>query len=430
MENNLPQGWVETSLDSICSIDTGKWDANHASQKGRYRFYTCAYDYQFSDTKRFSGECIILPGNGANVGEVFFYDGDFDAYQRTYILSDVKINPKFVFYHLRFLWKEMNKEKQYGSATNYIRIGNFTDYTLQIPPFPEQSRIVAKLDAVMQKVESNKQRLEKIPKLVKRFRQSVLAAAVSGKLTEDWREKNHIVDDWKEKTIRELSSKLTYGSSQKSELTGKVPVLRMGNIQEGKIVWDDLKYSSDDEEIKKYKLENGDVLFNRTNSPELVGKTAIYRNEQPAIYAGYLIKVRTNNKLNPEFLNLCLNTIQAREWCNEVKTDGVSQSNINAQKLAEFIIFTPSIEEQKEIVRRVEQLFAFADKIEARYTKAKAMLDKLPQSILAKAFRGELVPQNPNDEPASVLLTRIKADKEKFAKENKDKKSKKIPLKG
>lgn len=244
----------------------------------------------------------------------------------------------------------------------------------------------------------------------------MLAAAVCGKLTEEWRKKHGINEEWEEKTLKELSTKLTYGSSSKSEMKGKVPVLRMGNIQDGKIDWNDLKYSSDETEIKKYKLENGDVLFNRTNSPELVGKTAIYRNERPAIYAGYLIKIKTNEKLNPEFLNLCLNTIEAREWCNRVKTDGVSQSNINAQKLAEFVIHTPLIEEQTEIVRRVEQLFAFADKIEARYTKAKAMLDKLPQSILAKAFRGELVPQDPADEPASVLLERIRAEKNSLPK--------------
>jgi len=93
----------------------------------------------------------------------------------------------------------------------------------------------------------------------------------------------------------------------------------------------------------------------------------------------------------------------------------VAQPFLNMATVKNIPVPFCTIEEQKEIVRRVEQLFAFADKIEARYTKAKAMLDKLPQSILAKAFRGELVPQDPNDEPASVLLERIKAEKEKLA---------------
>ncbi len=101
------------------------------------------------------------------------------------------------------------------------------------------------------------------------------------------------------------------------------------------------------------------------------------------------------------------------------------QINISLAQCRDFNFPIPTIEEQKEIVKRVEQLFAFADKIETRYTKAKAILDKLPQSILAKAFRGELVPQNPTDEPASVLLERIKEEKEKINKEKKRKIEKK-----
>ena len=94
--------------------------------------------------------------------------------------------------------------------------------------------------------------------------------------------------------------------------------------------------------------------------------------------------------------------------------------------IKEFYLSVPPLEEQKEIVRRVEQLFTLADKIENRYTKAKAIIDKLPQSILAKAFRGELVPQDPNDEPASVLLERIKAEKEKLNKSKEAKKKRKL----
>jgi type I restriction enzyme S subunit len=114
-------------------------------------------------------------------------------------------------------------------------------------------------------------------------------------------------------------------------------------------------------------------------------------------------------ELDTEYLNYCLNTNYAKEFCLRVRTDGVSQSKINAQKLGSFELPLPPLAEQKEIVRRVEELSALADQIEARYTKARAHVEKLTQSILAKAFRGELVPQDPNDEPASVLLERIRA---------------------
>ena len=101
-ENGLLEGWEIKKLGEVCEIVTGKWDANHATTNGKFRFYTCAYDYAYCDTSRFSGECLILPGNGANVGEVFYYNGEFDAYQRTYVIQNIKVLPKFLFYHLSY----------------------------------------------------------------------------------------------------------------------------------------------------------------------------------------------------------------------------------------------------------------------------------------------------------------------------------------
>ncbi|MCD6204752.1 MAG: restriction endonuclease subunit S, partial [Candidatus Marinimicrobia bacterium] len=89
--SELPTGWEYTDLGTISEIKTGKKDANHAKKDGKYRFYTCAYDYLRCNTKSFSGECLILPGNGANVGEVFYYNGEFEAYQRTYVIHDIRI---------------------------------------------------------------------------------------------------------------------------------------------------------------------------------------------------------------------------------------------------------------------------------------------------------------------------------------------------
>jgi type I restriction enzyme S subunit len=202
---------------------------------------------------------------------------------------------------------------------------------------------------------------------------------------------------------------MNYGTSAKSQREGEVPVLRMGNLQGGELDWTELAYTSDLAEIAKYLLDDGDVLFNRTNSPELVGKTAMYRGERPAIYAGYLIRVRCRPSLDPEFLNLSLNSPAARDYCWRVKSDGVSQSNINAKKLAAYPFLLPSVEEQEEIVRCAQELFTLADQLEARLTSARKIVDRLTPALLAKAFRGELVPQDPGDEPASVLLERIRA---------------------
>ncbi len=186
----LPSSWAVVGLANLCKIETGKWDANHATNNGDYRFYTCAYEFYYCDTKKFSGECLILPGNGANVGEVFFYKGEFDAYQRTYVISDIKIPSKYLYYHLLHYWKRINTDKQYGSATNYIRIGNFTDYIVAVPPLPEQHRIVAKIEELFSELDKGIESFKTAREQLKIYRQALLKHAFSGKLTAQWRADN------------------------------------------------------------------------------------------------------------------------------------------------------------------------------------------------------------------------------------------------
>ena len=208
-----------------------------------------------------------------------------------------------------------------------------------------------------------------------------------------------------------------YGTAAKSATTGRVPVLRMGNIQNAQFDWADLVYTSDDNEIAQYLLNDGDVLFNRTNSPELVGKTAIYKGERPAVFAGYLIRVNhICTVVNDQYLNLFLNSHVARQWGNNVKTDGVNQSNINGTKLSNYPFPYCSIEEQREIVSIFEKCFPILDEMETVIARELQNADALRQSILKKAFTGQLVPQNPHDEPASVLLDRIRAERDQATK--------------
>ncbi|HDX8593121.1 restriction endonuclease subunit S [Aeromonas jandaei] len=376
-----------------------------------------------------------------------------------------EIDSAFLNYFLTFFYNSGEITK-YQSGSNNLRNLQFQDYIqigVPLAPLAEQTRIVEKLDEVLAQVDTIKACLDGIPAFLKRFRQSVLTAAVSGILTEEWRDdfslsesvqeryikfrdkvisnassatqkekliKAHQKDEksefpltipnaWELKNLNKIAFGFSYGSSSKSQAVGSVPVLRMGNIQNGKLDWNDLVYTSDSTEIEKYRLSKGDVLFNRTNSPELVGKTAIYRGEKEAIYAGYLIKVQGSELLYSEFLNIALNSLHAKNYCLSVKTDGVSQSNINAQKLGDFPCPLPSIEEQKEIVRLVDQYFTFADSIEAQVKNAKTRVDNLTKAILAKAFRGELTADwrvaNPDlisgDNSAAALLARIQAER-------------------
>ncbi|MEZ4394121.1 MAG: restriction endonuclease subunit S [Polyangiales bacterium] len=274
------------------------------------------------------------------------------------------------------------------------------------------SGIVAKLDDLLARSRRAKEELAAIPALLERYRQSVLAAAFRGDLTADWRAASGFAFDWPEVELASVANGFSYGSAAKSAKSGSMPVLRMGNIQDGKLDWTDLVYTSDPEECVKYRLTDGDLVFNRTNSPELVGKSAVYRGSRPAIYAGYLIRVQCSPTLIPEYVCHHINSSLGRSWRTMVKSDGVSQSNINAKKLAAYSFLLPPLPEQQEIVRRIDAAFARIDAVRESVAAQLASLEALERAILTRAFRGELVPQDPNDEPASVLLARIRAERE------------------
>lgn len=447
MEKQLPKNWIETDLFTIANVSTGKKDANHAKEDGEYVFYTCALEQTKSPTYSFEGPSIIVPGNG-NIGYVFYYEGKFEAYQRTYVINDIKINQKYLYYHFKSFWKSRTVDNLFGSTIQYVKIGNFKSYQVAFPPLAEQNRIVVKLDTLFAQLETIKASMAKIPVLLKEFRQQVLTQAVTGKLTEEWRKGKELEDsstilngiekrrrkvasptllkkldeiyndkslsikynlpsNWSEINLDKVCEKFSYGTSTKSDDDGEFVVLRMGNLQNGKIDWSDLKYTSDIDEYEKYKLKKGDVLFNRTNSPELVGKTSIYEGEKDSIYAGYLIKIWNYEELDSYFLNFVMNSDFVKKWCWEVKSDGVSQSNINAQKLSKLTIPFPSLIEQQEIVSRVESLFAKADAIEQQYQALKEKIDTLPQALLHKALKGELTKQLESDGDARELLKQI-----------------------
>ena len=224
-------------------------------------------------------------------------------------------------------------------------------------------------------------------------------------------------ESWVWRKLGSLTCGVKYGTAAKSAKAGTAPVLRMGNIQNAKFDWADLVYTSDDDEISEYLLHDGDVLFNRTNSPELVGKTAIYRGERRAIFAGYLIRVNHIRSIaDSQYVNLFLNSHVARKYGNSVKTDGVNQSNINGTKLSNYPFPCCSIEEQREVASILEKTLSLVDETEAGISQELQKADALRQSVLKKAFAGQLVAQDLSDEPASVLLDRIKAVKDQARK--------------
>ena len=205
-------------------------------------------------------------------------------------------------------------------------------------------------------------------------------------------ELTELPDGWFWERLGLMTLGVEYGTSAKSQPEGKVPVLRMGNMQNGKIDWTDLVYSDNDEEIKQYLLKKGDVLFNRTNSPELVGKTSIIETDEKAIFAGYLIRINHLTEITDgRYLTYFLNSMIAKKYGNFVKTDGVNQSNINGQKLINYPFVFCSLKEQEEVADILEQKFTACDQLAAELAKQLKQAELLKQAVLKAAFSGSLL---------------------------------------
>lgn len=331
-------------------------------------------------------------------------------------------------------------EQGQGGAQPNISQDIVKAHPIVIPPLNEQRRIVAKLQEMLSKVDSCQKRLARIPVLLKRFRQSVIAAACSSRLTAYWRDENphtepgspqlaearqstpsELPESWVSVGVGSVIDNLKYGTAQKCgyEKEG-APVLRIPNIADGVIDHSDVKYALLREtKFEQLRLNPGDILLIRSNgSVSLVGKSALIREPEKAFaYAGYLIRLRPNrSRVLPEYLNLALSSYDVRLQIEIPARSTSGVHNINSEEVRRLRISLPPLAEQNEIVRRVETLFKLAGQIEARLSKAQAQVDKLTQSFLAKAFRGELVPteaelarrEGHDYEPAPVLLERIR----------------------
>lgn len=398
---DLPAGWESAILENVAAINMGQSPPsstyNNAKNglpfyQGKAEFgvlYPTAVKY-CSEPKKTAQEGDVLISVRAPVGPTNFCPA-LSCIGRglAAITSLGGIPNSYLFYFLRYIEPWLSRQGT-GSTFTAISGKNLAGLRILVPPLLEQKRIVKKLQTLLPRVDSCRERLDKIPLILKRFRQSVLAAACS------------------EGTPIHLDDILTdirYGTSKpcKRENIG-TPVLRIPNIGEMQISQSDIKYGKfTEKELQKLLLKEGDLLLIRSNgSVSLVGKAAIVSSaEEGFAYAGYLIRLRIDREQAlPSYVNLALATQSVREQIEVPARSTSGVHNINAGEVKELEINLPSLEAQQEIVRRVKSLFEMADAVQKRYITGKAAVDNLTQSILAKAFRGELVPQNPDDLPA------------------------------
>ena len=362
-----------------------------------------------SSAKIFPEGSIAIAMYGATIGKVSIL-GVPAATNQACAVAAVNLgvcSPEFFYHYLCSQRDEFVKAGNGGAQPN-VSQGLIKDWPIPLAPLNEQRRIAAKLDTTLAAVEACRQRLDGVAAILKRFRQAVLTAATSGELTREWREERGLADFWKTKVLSEIAdSRLGKMLDQRKNTGQLTPYLRNINVR-----W----FSFDLEDIQEIRLADteiidldvrfGDLLVCEGGEP---GRCAVWRGEDSKYtFQKALHRVRTSKHLLADYLSFCLSNSANNGKLEQLFT-GSTIKHLTGASLKKLQILLPSREEQEEIVDRVESLYSLADQLEARLTIARKVVDRLTPALLAKAFRGELVPQDPGDEPASVLLERIRA---------------------
>ncbi|WP_281767633.1 restriction endonuclease subunit S [Methanoculleus bourgensis] len=341
--------------------------------------------------------------------------------------SNGSMLPRYLFHYVRQKsFREQAESKMTGSVGQKRVPKEFVkNAVIPLPPLAEQHRIVAAIEALFARLDAANARLERVPGILKQFRQSVLATACDGRLTEDWRKSDQ--DCYESSLIKctvgeILAEKMVNGRSVRSKENG-FPVLRLSAVRDGRIDPAHRKNGAwTQEEASNFLIRYGDFLVVRGNgSLELVGRGGLVGYDpEPIAFPDTLIRIRLKRDIiNAHWFSLVWNSPVTRKQIEKLAHTTAGIHKISQQDIAQVSITVPSIEEQHEIVRRVDALFTLADRIEAKVAAAREKTETMRQSILAQAFSGRLVPTEAElarqegraYEPASVLLERIRSEK-------------------
>lgn len=429
----VPSNWIWTRLTDIVNVKTGKKDANYATEDGNFAFFTCAAEPLRCNDFSFEGESILVAGNGANVGLSLYYDGKFEAYQRTYVLQKRgDISLKYVFYHLNCFWKDYNADKQYGSATNYIKLGNFESYPVSLPPLAEQQRIVERIESLFSKLDEAKEKAQIALDSFEIRKVAILYKAFTGELSKKWREENGMsLGSWEkipfEKIIESGPQNGLY--KPQSAYGSGIKIIRIDSFYNGDIEpWSTIKQLQLVEaEINTYKLEIGDILVNRVNSMPYLGKSALIRElPEICVFESNIMRLTLDTKKAlPEYIICYLNSSIGLEELKKNAKQAVNQASINQQDVKSAMISLPTVPEQLEIVRILDSIFG-KERQAKEFVSVIDKIDNMKKSILARAFRGELGTNNPEEDSALKLLKEI-LSKENKTKQKPNKKTITIP---
>jgi type I restriction enzyme S subunit len=407
--SELPSGWAETTIGEILQFNYGKGLPERNRSGSGFPVYGSNGVVGYHEKAFISAESLVV-GRKGSVGEVHHSRGPCWPIDTTYFVDEFFGMPaRFWYYVLKGLdLAGLNR----ATAIPGLNREDAYQVNVVLPPQTEQKRIADKLDAISSRVDACRDRLDRVPAILKRFRQAILAAATSGILTEEWRNE-HGDDPWVSTTLGvcgTVSGGLTKNAHRQSHDLKK-RYLRVANVYANRLDLSDVaEIGLTQAEHAKTRLRSGDLLIVEGNgSLDQIGRVALWSGElDDCVHQNHLIRWRSSGPAS-KFVLFWLLSPEGRSDLMRLASTTTGLHTLSISKISALAIQLPPPQEQHEIIRRVEALFAYADRLEVRYTAARAQVERLTPALLAKAFRGELVPQDPNDEPASMLLERIRA---------------------
>lgn len=367
------------------------------------------------------------------------------------------LNPKFLRYYLcqdavrNFLSRNASGV---GGSLMRVKPSTLKSYPVPIAPFDEQRRIVEKIEALFARIDKGEEALREVQKLLKRYRQSILKAAVTGELTREWREANQhklepacdllartlearrenlqrrgkykepletdsdvlpkLPEGWVWTTMDQLGEVLggLTKNSKRLELPLKRPMLRVANVYQNSLNLEEIHETGvSEKELERVRLESLDILIVEGNgSKDQIGRMAIWRNEIPdAVHQNHLIKARLLEKRLAEYVLTWFQAPIGRQIVEVVASSTSGLYTLSLSKIKQLAVPLPSLPEAQEIVAKVQNLFSQVGELEDHCDAELRRSISLRQSILKSAFTGQLVPQDPSDEPASLLLANIRS---------------------
>lgn len=385
-------GWEIKTLGEVCNISTGKLNANAAVENGQYPFFTCSREIFTIDHFAFDCEAILLAGNNA-VGDfnVKYYKGKFNAYQRTYVITITKgesLLYKYLYLQVESALKDF-KLKSVGAGTKFLKLDMIKNLKLHLPPLTEQKRIVAILNEAFEGIDRAIANTEKNLANARELFESYLNAVFTQK-----------GDGWVEKKLNEIAGKVLTGPFgsllHKSDyISDGIPIVNPANIEDDKIIPNLNKTVSQDvvSRMQAYILRQNDIVVGRRGE---IGRCAVVSEEQSGWLCGsgsFFIKPFEN--VDSVFLAHLLRSVPYRSKL-EALSSGATMQNLSNQSLSDLVIAMPSLDEQNGITRKLDDLKTETQRLEAIFRQKIAALNELKQSILQKAFTGELTADTAN----------------------------------